>query len=200
MKKDHKWIRRGAAVVIAVILLASGILMLNANVRAAVLGAFAGQGHENAPTLYDVTIGYVPDGYVAEPENDRVAFLKYGDPTIRTIKFRPAEAAGYWDEPWGLEVAGSSFHYVPQIWIEIDRRGPGMMNPDPSRLVGVLEEITVNGRQAYRSFSDQWAAFDAYGSLNNNVIVLFDNEIVIRIQALGFDGNEAMKIAEGITW
>ena len=46
VRKDHKWLRRIAAAVISVILLASGVLMLNVNVRAAVLGVFSGQESE----------------------------------------------------------------------------------------------------------------------------------------------------------
>ena len=199
--KDHKWIRRTAAVVISAILIVSGVLMLNVNVRAAVFGVFSGQENEDdGGTLYGVKIGYIPGGYVAVPEIDRVAFGEYGDPTIRRIEFIPEGTEVYWNEPWAFEVAGSTYSYVPQIRIEIDRSGPGRLHSDPSEYVVKLEEITVNGRQAYRSFPGQGIGVDEEGTLYNNMILLFDDEIVIRLQAFGLDGNEAMKIAEGIAW
>lgn len=199
--KDRKWLRRISAVLISAVLIVSGVLMLNVNVRAAVLGVFSGQENEDdGGTLYGVKIGYIPDGYVAVPEIDRVAFGEYGDPTIRRIGFIPEGTEKYWNEPWAFEVAGYTYDYVPQIRIEIDRRGPGRLNSDPSEYVVKLEEITVNGRQAYRSFPGQGIGVDEEGTLYNNMILLFDDDIVIRLQAFGIDGNEAMKIAGGLDW
>ncbi|MBQ6677912.1 MAG: hypothetical protein IJM71_07685 [Clostridia bacterium] len=195
----RKWLVRIAAIAVGAIILTSGILMLNANVRDAVLGVFSGWGDDS---LYRVKIGYIPKGFTADRENVLVRYGEYDDPTSRGITFVQESDLDYWNEPWAAEIDEYRGYHPPRIEISICR--PGSVNEieDLSEFPGVTpEEITVRGIRGQMAHTGTYEIREEQDDVADSYWVLFrDEDVTVFIQSSGIDLDEVMKIAEGIKW
>ncbi|MBQ1502413.1 MAG: hypothetical protein IIZ35_00260 [Clostridia bacterium] len=199
VRGGRKWLVRIAAIAVGAIILTSGILMLNANVRAAVLGVFSGRGDDS---LYRVKIGYIPKGFTADRENALVRYGEYDDPTSRGITFVQESDLDYWNEPWAAEIDEYRGYHPPRIEISICR--PGSVNEieDLSEFPGVTpEEITVRGIRGQLAHTGTYEIREEQDDVADGYWVLFrDEDVTVFIQSSGIDLDEVMKIAEGIKW
>ena len=204
-RKGRKWLVRGAAIVLAAIILTSGILMLNPGVRSAVFGVFSGRSSEviKDGSLYGVRIGYLPEGFTADRENATVEYGKYGEPTCRRIEFVRESELEYLKEPWVGEVDGFSGYNPPRIEVVIGRPGTGVVPDDLSELDDGLyaEDVTfgkTQGQVAYaggfefHNYQNDWAT--------SYWILLYGEDVTVLASVSGFEDDDVIKFAEGITW
>ncbi len=199
VRGGRKWLVRIAAIAVGAIILTSGILMLNANVRAAVLGVFSGWGDDS---LYRVKIGYIPKGFTADRENVLVRYGEYDDPTSRGITFVQESDLDYWNEPWAAEIDEYRGYHPPRIEISICRPGSVNDTVDLSEFPEVTpEEITVRGIRGQMAHTGTYEIRAEQGDVADCYWVLFrDEDVTVFIQSSGIDPDEVMKIAEGIKW
>ena len=198
--------KRVAIIAVAVILTVGGLLMLNANVRAAVVGYFLNweddenvrvhwnvESAEGDPAdadvdIHDVAFGYLPEGYVAHdiPEYpDQEGF----DPRIRTVRLMPAECEGMTE--------GELSSVPDQLMVHINRAedidwGYGNGSYD------LVYMSTINGMDAFMIRE----VYEYEGKHYEVGDILFsDGKITVSIGGVwepGFD--EMVKVAEGMTW
>ena len=191
-RKGRKWLARIAAIVLAAIILTSGILMLNPGVRSAVFGVFSGRSSEviKDGSLYGVKIGYLPEGFTADHESATVEY------------YRESELE-YLKEPWVGEVDGFSGYNPPRIEVVIGRPGTGVVPDDLSELDDGLyaEDVTfgkTQGQVAYaggfefHNYQNDWAT--------SYWILLYGEDVSVLASVSGFEDDDVIKFAEGITW
>lgn len=201
-RSGRKWLVRIAAVAVGAILLAAFVLMLNANVRSAVFGVFSGgnNGAVKNGSLFGVKIGYLPEGFAADRERAVVGYGKYDEPTRRRIDFFRESDLPYLDEPWAWEVEEFSGSTSPWIEVLIGRTGDPDVPTDLSEIDELYpEDITIRGMPAQAAYlgkihEGQNAGAPCY------CIMLCDENVTVIAYIFGFEDDEVIKIAEGITW
>ena len=197
--------KRVAVIALAIVLTVCGLLMLNANVRAAVLGFVLNwedeenvrihwnvESEEGEPAdavdIRDVAFGYLPEGYVAHDIPGDPDLEGY-DPRIRTVRIMPAEYEGMTE--------GELSSVPDQIIVYISRAGDidwgygnGSYDLTYMSKINGMDAFMVH--QIYEYEGESYEVGD---------IMFSDDKITVNIGGIwepGFD--ETIKIAEGMTW
>ncbi len=187
--------KRVAVIALAVILTVGGLLMLNANVRAAVLGLFVYQdeagcqrvhyeGSDAEVDIHSVSIGYIPEGFAAR-EMTEEDFDEGYDPRIRQIRIVK-------EEDVGLSADELSTNYWPEIVININRAGEIDWGYDRDAYE-MTYESTVNGMEAIIIHQDDYEPEDTS-------IQFSDDKITVNVWGIGMTMDEVIKVAESISW
>ena len=190
-KKRGATVKKIVAAALAVMVTTFGLLMLNAQVRAAVLGSFMkrdGGGvsvyfadpdgeSESDVSVYDVTVEYIPDGLIMEDikANDDLRFVY-------------------------LEVElGNKGGNIPYIQMSISHSGAFPWGWGRETFDDRVYQSTINGMDAHMiDFSD--FADSGLGSLEGGEILFGDENITVKIDGYGLRFDEVIKIAENVTW
>ena len=204
-KKEHRLFgfKRVALVALAVILTVGGLLMLNENVRAAVIGSFIRRSENSvdvsfvnpdaesesesdktnesvvsaeAVSIYDVSVEYIPDGLIMEDLDaiHDVARFVY------------------------LEIElGNAAKDFPYVQMSISRSGQFPRGFGGDNFDEKVYQSSINGMDAYILAS----SCDYFGETVECVQLLFgDEDITVDIQSTGLSLEEVTKIAENIVW
>ncbi|MBR6291115.1 MAG: hypothetical protein IKR53_06690, partial [Clostridia bacterium] len=187
--KTLKWV---AVIILAAISVSFAGLMMNENVRAAVFGVFVGRNEDGSKTsvsflgdgffegkkMYDLTVGYVPEGLkmFEDPED-------YQQYTMRMINICSP------DDPNPIRHP-TTVPYI-QIWIRATDEGWDWSD----ELWENTEELTINGMSAFRNRLDTVVDGEV---LPWGRIVFGDKNISIQLHYLGVDDDEVLKVAESI--
>ncbi|MBQ7475163.1 MAG: hypothetical protein IJS78_04510 [Clostridia bacterium] len=189
----QKVLKRAAVIVLAVISATSAALMMNENVRASVLGtitkpyknhflvSFTDEGFFDGADIDDIAVGYVPEGYVLLDTYEK---WKSEFPESRLIVICDPEK--------NPEAPGRSGPGSVTVHIRTDVN----VSEFSDETLEMAEEISINGMAAVWAHAD----FEYEGEdLAWGKIVFGNKNLVIEIQYIGVDHDEALKIAEGIT-
>lgn len=198
-KRKTVVLKRVAVAALAVVLATFGLLMLNANVRAAVLGVFIGtdsegntvvrfgENEESGTTdpvdVNDVMIGYVPEGLTAEEItgedmlNDyRIIGMKSNDG-----KYTYAEVRIMSERVFDTKFSPGSFDY--------------------------FSPTTVNGMDAFYTDDMDFIGEEYIASsgmdpdfFRGGLIIFGDGEIIISVSGYNISMDEIIRIAENVTW
>ncbi|MBR3416713.1 MAG: DUF4367 domain-containing protein [Clostridia bacterium] len=185
--------KRVAVIALAVILTVGGLLMLNANVRAAVLGLFVYQdeagyqrvhfeGSDAEVDIHSVSIGYIPEGFAAREVTEED--WDDNDNRIRQILLVN-------EEDVGLSAYELSNNYWPEIVININRAGEIDWGYDRDAYE-MTYESTINGMEAI--FIHQ------VDGIENTTIQFSDDKITVNVWGIGMTMDEVIKVAESISW
>ena len=202
-----KALRRAAVIALAVTLTAFGVLMLNEDVRAAVLGLFVGQTEDGSTvvrfsgsddesepveekSIYDVSVGYVPEGFVLNEIQDealvgnfRIILLNGEDTPANSVPFARVDirTAGKTMNGYDAEFSPNSFDYFSQT--------------------------TVRGMDAFYTndmdyIDEAFIASSGYGPeyFEGGLIIFGDGSIVVDVLGCGISIDELFKIAESVVW
>ncbi|MBR7033812.1 MAG: DUF4367 domain-containing protein [Clostridia bacterium] len=186
--------KRVAVIAVAVILTVGGLLMLNANVRAAVLGMFVYQdeagyqrvhyeGSEAEVDIHSVSIGYIPEGFAAREmtEDDLGEGYDSRIHQIRIVK----------EEDVGLSAYELANNYWPEIVININRAGEIDWGYDRDAFE-MAYESTLNGMDAIILHNDS--------EIESTNIQFSDDKITVNVWGIGMTMDEAVSVAESISW
>ena len=187
--------KRITVIALAVILTVGGLLMLNANVRAAVLGLFVYQddagyqrvhyeGSDAEVDIHSVTVGYLPEGFAAREMTEDDLGEGY-DSRIRQIRIVK-------EEDVGLSANELSTNYWPEIVININRAGEIDWGYDRDAYE-MTYESTVNGMEAIIIHQDDYEP-------ENTSIQFSDDKITVNVWGIGMTMDEVIKVAENISW
>ena len=186
--------KRVAVIAVAVILTVGGLLMLNANVRAAVLGLFVYQdeagyqrvhfeGSDADIDIKDVTIGYIPEGFAAREMTEDDLGEGY-DSRIRQIRIVK-------EEDVGLSAYELANNYWPEIVININRAGEIDWGYDRDAFE-MTYMSTINGMEAF--------IIRQVDGIENAGIQFSDDKITVNVWGIGMTMDEVIKVAESISW
>ena len=185
-------IKRVAIIVIAALVTAFGLLMMNEKVRAAIFGSFLRRfdngvevSFANSDTesessdsvnVLDVNVGYIPDG-LAFKEHDVI-------PNVARFIYMET-------------VPGNNEKDLPFVQMTISRSGHFPRGFGGDSFDKYVYQSTINGMDAY-VFA---VPYDYEGEIIDDVIILFgDKDITIYIQSIGLSVKEVFDIAENVTW
>ncbi|MBR3424385.1 MAG: hypothetical protein IKG80_07855 [Clostridia bacterium] len=186
--------KRITVIALAVILTVGGLLMLNANVRAAVLGLFVYQddagyqrvhyeGSDAEVDIHSVTGGYVPEGFAAREMTEDDLGEGY-DSRFRQIRIVK-------EEDVGLSANELSTNYWPEIVININRAGEIDWGYDRDAYE-MTYESTINGMEAF--------IIHQVDGIENTTIQFSDDKITVNVWGIGMTMDEAVSVAESISW
>ncbi len=213
--------KRVAVIALAVVLTACGLLMLNANVRAAVLGAFIWRTDDDLTvvkfsdpdsadefaepkTVFDATVGYVPDGFTVKEYNPACdPDYQYEESRVIDLLDETAE------DPYNnaprfvrVEIASSKLYEQkihPADAFE-DRFTPttirGMdafIDDEHDYYVKALDEDEELKKQ-YEQWGIDLDDFDG-GS-----IFFGDSDVMVEVSGYGLSIDELVAIAESVVW
>ncbi|MBQ6677924.1 MAG: hypothetical protein IJM71_07745 [Clostridia bacterium] len=185
--------KRVAVIALAVILTVGGLLMLNANVRAAVLGLFVYQdeagyqrvhyeGSDAEVDIHSVSIGYIPEGFAAREVTEED--WDDNDNRIRQILLVN-------EEDVGLSANELLTNYWPEIVININRAGEIDWGYDRDAYE-MTYESTINGMEAF--------IIHQVDGIENTGIQFSDDKITVNVWGTGMTLEEVIKVAESISW
>ena len=194
-RKSRKFtgFKRVAVIALAVILTVGGLLMLNANVRAAVLGLFVYQdeagyqrvhyeGSDAEVDIHSVSIGYIPEGFAAREVTEED--WDDNDNRIRQILLVN-------EEDVGLSANELLTNYWPEIVININRAGEIDWGYDRDAYE-MTYESTINGMEAF--------IIHQVDGIENTTIQFSDDKITVNVWGIGMTMDEVIKVAENISW
>ena len=147
---------------------------------AAVVSTESGEESEFAETVsvYDVTIGYIPDGLIMEEEDDE-------EDGIRCVNM-------------GAELGDEGKH-IPSVSIIIGRTDFFSMEKNETGSEDRGYQSSINGKDAYMiDYSDLQTHFGQRA--DGGKIMFVDENITVSIDGGGLSFDEVIKIAENITW
>lgn len=202
-KRKTVVLKRVAVAALAVVLATFGLLMLNANVRAAVAGFFIrtdeegyvsvhfGDTEEQSATdpvnVHNVSIGYVPDGLTAVEATDEDMPEEYRHIDMLNGGESPRSTLPY----AGVRIMSSRIYDA--------KFSPGSFD--------YFSQTTVNGMDAFYMntldhLDKEW--IESHGlnpdDLQGGVVIFGDGNIKVDVIGIGISMDEIMRIAESVTW
>ena len=213
--------KRIAVIAVAVILTVGGLLMLNANVRAAVLGVFVSHrdggwtvlsyadpetDYESSEhkTVYDVTVGYVPDGFIVKDIDVSL------DPEYPLEEYRVIDLLD--------ETAEDPYNNSP-LFVRVKIMSSRLYE-QKIRSAEPFEELyspmTIRGMDAF-----VWNSYDYYmkaleeneeiarqyvqagiepSDFDGGNIIFGDSDVTVSVSGHGIRIDELIKIAENVVW
>ena len=195
--------KRVAIAALAVVFTTFGLLMLNANVRAAVLGVFIGtdsegntvvrfgENEESGTTepvdVNDVKIGYVPEGLTAVEVQDEDMPEEYRHIDLLNGSEDPHSTLPY----AGVRIMSSRIYDA--------KFSPGSFD--------YFSQTTVNGMDAFYTndmdyIDDEYIASSGIDPdfFRGGLIIFGDGDIIVDVYGNGISMDEIIRIAESITW
>ena len=202
-KRKTVVLKRVAVAALAVVLATFGLLMLNANVRAAVLGVFIGtdsegntvvrfgENEESGTTdpvdVNDVIIGYVPEGLTAVEAPDEDMPEEYRHIDMLNGGESPRSTPPY----AGVRIMSSRIYDA--------KFSPGSFD--------YFSPTTINGMDAFYTndmdyIDDEYIASSGIDPdfFQGGLIIFGDGDIIVDVYGNGISMDEIIRIAESITW
>ena len=195
-ERRYTGLKRAAVIAAAAILTVFGLLMLNANVRAAVLGVFITQTDNGSVKVHfngedtgsdssaesdifdvsDVSVGYVPEGLTLfEKENGSTE-------DIRTLFISTEDTINDGFQPFiALDIAASS------------AKERGWSNATYEWIY----HTEINGMDAF-VFERSWYQEEAEVCMT--AILFGDSDVTVNIVGMNLSHEEVWKVAENISW
>ncbi len=212
--------KRVAVIALAVVLTVSGLLMLNANVRAAVLGvfirqeddftvvSFADTDSESDPvepkTVRDVSVGYVPDGFTVKeynPAND--PDYQYEESRVIDLLDETAEDP-YNNAPRGVKI------YIYSSRLYETKIHPADAFEDrftPTTIRGMDAFIYDEHDYYVKAFEEDENLKRQYeqmgiepSDIDGGDIFFGDSDVMISVSGYGISIDELIRVAENIIW
>ena len=193
--------KRIAVIAVAVILTVGGLLMLSANVRAAVLGLFVYQdeagyqrvhfeGSDADVDIHDVMIGYIPEGFAAR-ESTEEDWDDEMNPDGLEYDSRIRQVLLVNEDDVGLSAYNLLNNYSPKIVININRAGEVDWGYGRD-VYEMTYESTINGMEAF--------IIHQVDEIENTGIQFSDDKITVNVWGTGMTLEEVIKVAESISW
>ena len=205
-KKKTIGIKRVAMIFLAAAVSVFGLLMLNENVRAAVLGILVHQEEQkyyvhfnvsdpendsaDDADIYNVTLGYIPDGYFPREITEEDLGEHY-DPRIRIIRLTRTEDK----ELTQYEMANSSNPQVI-IWINYSDDFDWWYNQNA---YGAAYNTKINGNDALIIDETEESAKTGLKHIGGQIL-FGAGKIAVRIIGVEVSMDELFRIAENISW
>lgn len=195
-KKRGATVKKIVAIALAVMVTTFGLLMLNAQVRAAIFGAFTyndDQGYvrvhfndaepDGSASIDDVSIGYIPEGFILHEISDD-DFGEYQG-QVRMFQLIPPEYSDMTDE----ELLNTMFPNIV-IWCTTADVDWGY---DSDNFEATYES-TINGMPAFVNDNNDALDVELAG-------VTFGNaDMSVRVAGTDFTLDEVIAVAESISW
>lgn len=203
-KRKTVVLKRVAVAALAVVLATFGLLMLNANVRAAVLGVFISTdsegftivrfvGTEESETaepvsVHDVRVGYIPEGLTLTDVDDRGMPGKYRLVELSDRGKNQGENVRF---AWIMIVSQDDIDaiFTPGSF---DCHTPTKIN-DMDAFMTIMDLKDNDWAESLGLSSDD-------PSLKSGTVFFGDGDITVEVVGIGISMDEVIKIAENITW
>ena len=194
-KKRGATVKKIVAIALAVMVTTFGLLMLNAQVRAAIFGAFTyndDQGYvrvhfdESDPagevSLDSVSVGYIPEGYILHEVSDD-DFGEYKG-QVRMFRLIPPEYSDLTD----YEMSNTLFPHIV-IWCSTSDEIDWGYDGD---VYDKVYESTINGMPAF--------VFDDNIGWECSEVTFGNADMSVRVAGTDFTLDEVIAVAENVTW
>ena len=194
-KKRGATVKKIVAIALAVMVTTFGLLMLNAQVRAAVLGVFTyndDQGYvrvhfndadpAGSASLDSVSVGYIPEGFILHEISDD-DFGEYQG-QIRMFQLIPPEYSDKTDE----ELLNTLFPNIV-IWCCTSDDVDWGFDSD---VFETTYESTINGMPAF--------VFDDNIGWECSEVTFGNADMSVRVSGTDVDLNEVIAVAESVSW
>ena len=194
-KKRGATVKKIVAIALAVMVTTFGLLMLNAQVRAAIFGAFTyndDQGYvrvhfndaepDGSASIDDVSIGYIPEGFILHEVSDD-DFGEYKG-QVRMFRLIPPEYSDLTD----YEMSNTLFPHIV-IWCSTSDEIDWGYDSD---VYDKVYESTINGMPAF--------VFDDNIGWECSEVTFGNADMSVRVAGTEFTLDEVIAVAENVTW